>query len=169
MRLLSLLPLSVFLLSCCGCGDAVKAPAELKNLVPVSITVKNGDLPMGDIQVILFAKSGGAFACNGVTGNNGVANIQSSRSSYTGNGVPPGTYTVVLSEPIEIPEELISQESDQNLPPAAQAEKSRKLNEFLSKNQIVPSALTTSASPIELTVANKTKATLTVDITQYKK
>jgi len=169
MRILTLLSLSAFLLSCCGCGGGGgKVPDELRNLAPVSVTVKNGDQPMAGIQVILFAKSGGAFACNGVTGTDGTAQIQSSRSSYTGKGAPAGIYTVVLSEPIEVPEELISQESDQNLPPTAQAEKSRKLNEFLSRNQKMPSALTTGASPIELTVADKTGATLTVDITQYK-
>ena len=170
MRFFTFISLSAFLLISCGCGGGVKAPEDLRNLCPVLITVKNGDQPMTGIQVVLLAKAGrGAYACTGVTGNDGVALIRSSRSSYTGKGAPAGTYAVVLSEPIDIPQELISQEADQDLPPAAQAEKSRKLKEYLSKNQLVPSVLTSVASPVELAVAEKTGATLTVDITQYKK
>ena len=170
MRTFSLLLFSAFLLTYCGCsGVGGQVPTELRNLVPASVTVTNGDQPMAGIQVVLLTKTGGAYACNGVTDVNGMAQIQSSRSSYTRKGAPAGTYTVVLSESIEVPENLLSQESDQDLPPAAQAEKARKLEEFLSKNQVVPSALTTGASPIELVVAERTGATLTVDVTQYKK
>ena len=168
MRILSLFTLSAFLLSCCGCGGA-KLPDELRNLSPVSITVKNGDQPMPGIQIVLFAKSGGAFSCTGVTSSDGVAQIQTSRGSHTGKGAPAGTYSVSLSESIELPLELVSQESDQDLPPAAQAEKSRKMEEFLNKNRKVPAALTTPSSPVEVTVADKTGATLAVDIAQYKK
>ena len=125
---------------------------------------------MANIQVVLLAKGGqGAYACTGKTDDKGVAQILSSRSSYTGKGVPAGTYTVLLSEPIAIPEDLQSTDADQDLPPAAQAEKSRKLNEFLNQNRVVPKELTTGASPLELTVADKTGTALTVDVAQYKK
>jgi len=147
----------------------VEVPAELRNLVPVSVTVKNGDQPIAGIQVILLAKTGqGAFACNGVTDANGMTQIQSSRGSYKGKGVPAGTYTVVLSEPIEVPEDLLSQESDQDLPPAAQAEKARKLDEFLRKNQLVPIVLTTVASPVEVTVVAKQNATVEIDVAKHQ-
>ena len=170
MRILSLLSLSVFLLSCCGCGGGGNVPAELRNLCPASVTVMNGDQPMADVQVILLAKAGqGAHACTGVTGNDGVAKIQASRGSYTGKGVPAGTYSVVLSESIDVPENLIAQESDQNLPPAAQAEKSRKLDEFLSKNRVVPVVLSTATtSPIELVVAKGQDATVMIDVAKHR-
>jgi len=124
---------------------------------------------MADIQVTLFAKAAqGAFACNGVTDANGTVQIKSSRGSYTGKGAPVGTYTVVLSEPIEVPEDLLSQESDQDLPPAAQAEKARKLDEFLKKNQLVPTVLTTVASPVEVTVVAKQNATVEIDVAKHR-
>jgi len=167
MRIFSLLSLSAFLLICCGCADV---PEELRNLIPVSVTVKNGDQPVAGIQIILLAKaSQGAFACNGVTDANGMTQIQSSRGSFTGKGVPAGTYTVVLSEPIEVPEDLLSQESDQDLSPAAQAEKARKLDEFLKKNQVVPTVLTiATTSPVEVTVAKGQNATVEIDVTKHR-
>ena len=170
MRILSLLSLSAFLLTCCGCGGGGNVPAELRNLVPASVTVMNGTQPMMDVQVILLAKAGqGAYACTGITGNDGVATIQSSRGSYTGNGVPEGTYSVVLSKSIDVPDDLVAQESDQNLPPAAQAEKSRKLDEFLNKNRVVPVVLSSAGtSPIELVIAKGQDATVSIDVAKHR-
>jgi len=166
MRTFTILSLSTFLLFC-GCGTQV--PDELRNLVPTTVTVMNGEQPMANIRVTLLAKSSqGAYACNGITGNDGAAQIQSSRAAYVGNGVPAGTYSIVLSEPIEVPADLEPQEEDQNLSPAAQAEKTRKLNEFLNKNRVVPSALTVAGtSPIEL-IVEKSEATLNIDVSKHR-
>ena len=170
MRISLLLLLSTFLLTYCGCGGGAKVPEELRNLVPASVTVMNGDQPMAGIQIILLAKgSQGAFACNGITDAKGMAQICSSRSSYTRKGVPVGTYSVVLSESIDVPENLVSQESDQALPPAAQAEKARKLDEFLNKNRTVPTILSSAAtSPIALEVAKGQEATVTIDVATHR-
>ena len=169
MRILMLISLSAFLLTCCGCGGP-KIPDELRNLVPVSVTVMNGTQPMAGMMVTLSAKSGqGAYAVNGVTNTAGTEQIQTSRSSFTKKGAPAGTYSVVLAETIVLPAELEPQETDQDLPRAAQAEKSRKVEEFLRKNRLVPSALTTSgSSPVEVVVAQGQNVTLTIDITEYR-
>jgi hypothetical protein len=109
------------------------------------------------------------YACNGITDDKGVTQIQSTRGSFTRKGAPSGTYVVVLSEPIEVPAELLSQESDQDLPPAAQAEKVRKLDEFLKKNRIVPVVLmTASTSPVDLEVASGQHANVIIDVTKYR-
>ena len=168
MRIVILISLSTFLLSCCGCGTQV--PEELRNLYPVTVTVMNGKQPMAGVLVTLSAKGGqGAYACNGVTGNDGVALIRSTRGSYTGSGVPAGTYAVVLNETIELPADLEPQETDQDLPSAVLAKKERELAEFLSKNRSVPSTLTTAgASPIEVVVAKGQNAIVAVDISEHR-
>ena len=131
----------------------------------------DGDRPVEGILVTLSAKGGqGAYACNGVADNKGVAQILSSRSSYTGKGVPVGTYAVVLSETIELPPELEPQENDQNLPMAAQIAKDRKIEAFLrSAKRSVPVVLTTAGtSPIELEVAKGQLATVIIDVAKHR-
>ena len=125
---------------------------------------------MAGIHVILTGKTGqGAYACNGITDDKGVTRIRSTRGSFTRKGAPPGTYAVVLSEPIEVPADLLSQESDRDLPSAAQAEKKRKLDKFLSENQVVPAILmTASTSPIELVVAKGQDATVSIDVAKHR-
>jgi hypothetical protein len=153
-----------------GCGG-VPVPDELKNLCPVTITVIDSDQAMEGVSVALFAKtSGGAWASRGVTNEKGVAVIQTSRSSYTGKGVPAGDYKVTLIKTVNFPPELEPQETDQNLPPQAVAAKEKKRNDFLEKNRIIPKLLELSdTSPVELTVASQTGATLIIDLSKYKK
>ena len=153
---------------CVGCNQA-KAPDALKNLVPVTITVTDGSKPVEKVSIRLSGKgSQGAFACVGVTDAKGVATIQSTSGSYTGKGVPSGTYSVVLIESVEIPEDLQPQEEDQNNPAVAAA-KQAKRDEFLAKNQLIPKSLTTAAeTTIELTVAEGKGESLAIDLSQYR-
>jgi hypothetical protein len=154
----------------CGCGG-VPAPDELKDLVPVSVTVTDGGTPLDNVAVTLSPKTGGgAWASCGITDAKGIAVIQTTRASYTGKGAPSGDYKVVLIKSVEFPADLQPQEIDQDLPPQAAAAKEAKRNDFLKKNRIIPEVLETAAkSPVELTAAPKTGAVLTVDISQYKK
>ena len=165
----SMLSLIFGLAICSGCGLMTAAPEELRNLIPVTVTIIDGTQPLEGVAVTLSNKgSQGAYACNGVTDGKGVAQIRSTRSSYTGNGVPVGTYSVVLLETVEIPEDLAPQESDQDLAPAVVAAKQAKLNEFLIKNQVIPQKLTlASTSPVEL-VVEASGATVEIDISQHR-
>ena len=153
---------------CAGCHQT-KVPEGLQNLVPVTITVTDGSQPLEKVSVRLSSKgSQGAFACVGVTDAKGVATIQSTSGSYTGKGVPSGTYTVVLIDSVEIPEDLQPREEDQDNPTAAAAKKA-KLDEFLAKNQSIPKSLSTTAgNPVELTVADGKGESLAVDVSQYR-
>ena len=166
--LLTMLLLVSALWFCVGCNQA-KAPEELKNLVPVTVTVTDGSQPVENVAVRLSAKgSQGAFACVGTTDAKGVAVIQSAKGSYTGKGVPSGTYTVVLVDSVEIPEDLQPQEEDQDNPATAAA-KQAKRDAFLKQNNVIPDKLTQStSSPVELTVAEKTGATTEIDIAKYR-
>ena len=157
------------MLICAGCNQ-VKAPEELKNLVPVTVTVMDGSQPVEGVAVRLSGKnSQGAFACVGVTDAKGAAVMKSTSGSYTGKGVPAGTYSTVLVKTVELPPDLEPQEEDQNLPPTEAATKQAKRNEFLEKNQVIPKSLTvSSSSPIELTVAAGKGESLTVDLSQHR-
>jgi hypothetical protein len=131
----------------------------------------NGDQPIVGLLVTLTSKGNhGTYACNGVTNDRGMAEIRSSRGSFTGRGVPAGTYTVFLSETIELPPELVPQESDQDLPMAARMEKDRRAEQFMqAAERSVPAVLTTAvASPLELVVGRGQNATLTVDVAAHR-
>ena len=165
---LSMFLLVTGLLLCAGCKRG-NVPEELKNLVPVTVTVTDGSQPLQGVTVRLGSKNPqGLFASVGITDANGVAQIESTRSSYTGKGAPAGTYSVVVSKPVDIPEDLQPQEEDQDDPAAAMA-KQAKRDAFLKQNQAIPVVLTQSAtSPIELTVAEKTGATTEIDISKFR-
>ena len=168
MRILISIFLLVSVLLFAGC-DGANTPAELKNLVPVTITVTDGSQPLEGVSVALNCKSEttGFFVCNGITDATGVTKIQTTRSSHTRKGAPVGTYSVVLVKSVEIPEELQPREEDQNNPVAAAA-KQTKRDAFLKENQAIPLALTQATSPIELTVAEKSGATAEIDIAKYR-
>jgi hypothetical protein len=166
--LLSIILLVFVLLVCSGCGTQL--PEELKNLAPVTITVMDGSQPLEGVAVALNSKGGakGFFVCTGVTDAKGVAKIESTRSSCTGKGAPPGTYSVVLVKPVDIPPELEPREEDQDNPAAATARQA-KLNAFLKEKQAIPMMLTQStSSPVELTVMEKSGATAEIDISKYR-
>jgi hypothetical protein len=167
----------VFLLLFClillvlnGCSGT-EIPTELKGLCSVTITVIDGDQPIEGVHVSLANKgSHGAWGCAATTDSKGVAVIQTTRSSHSGKGAPPGTYTVALSKMITLPPDLESTEEDQNLSPQAATAKQAKQEAFYEKNRVIPKILEDSnTSPIELTVAEKDATILTIDIAQYKK
>ena len=165
-----LILLMTFPLVCGGCGNS-QVPDELRNLYPATVTVKDGEQPITGLLVTLVSKdSHGAYACNGVTNGKGVAEIRSSRGSYTGKGVPSGTYTVVLLETIELPPELVPQESDQDLPQSARVAKDRKAEEFMqSAMRSVPAVLTaTGTSPIDVSVTKKQGGTVVVNVAEHR-
>jgi hypothetical protein len=164
--LVSLLWLPIFI----GCNN-VTIPDELKNLCPVTITVTENHQPVEGVTVRLVSKEPrGVFASNGITDVKGIAKLQSSRGSYTGNGVPAGTYSVVLLKTVDFPEDLMPVEADQNLSQSALAKKQVKQEEFLDKNRVIPKILeSSSSSPVELIVTEKTGVTLEIDLSKYKK
>jgi len=151
-----------------GCSGG-NIPEELKNLAPVTITVMDGSQPVEGVSVALNNKGDakGFFVCTGFTDTKGVAQIKTSRNEHSRNGVPPGSYTVVLVKPVIVPPELEPQEEDQDNPAAARA-RSAKLSEFLKQNQSLPLVLTRStSSPIEVTVAEKSGVVTEIDIAKF--
>jgi hypothetical protein len=163
MRILFLL-LSLFLLS--GC---TQTPPELANTSPVTITVTNNGAPVEGVFVSLFEKTPhGAFGCNAQTDKTGVAKIKSTVLTYIGNGAPPGTYTVVLSDLIIFPPELASSMEETLLSPKEQTARQAKRDEFIEKNRRIPKKLESfSTSPIELIVTKNEPVVLTIDLSKY--
>ncbi|MDR2439617.1 MAG: hypothetical protein LBE12_09655 [Planctomycetaceae bacterium] len=163
MRLLFLL-FSLFLLS--GC---TQTPPELADISPVTITVTNNGLPVEGVLVSLFEKTpSSAFGCNAQTDKAGVAKIKSTVLTYIGNGAPPGTYTVVLSDLIIFPPEIASSITETSLSPKEQAKRQAKRDEFIEKNRRIPKILESfSTSSIELTVTKNEPAILTIDLSKY--
>jgi hypothetical protein len=155
-------------LSLVGCNNN-RLPKKPKNLHPVTITVMNGEQPVEGVAVTLSGRSSqGAFACTGLTDNQGVAKIRSLRNSYTVRGVPAGTYRVALDELPELPMELTPHETDEKLPPKEAATKEFQRKIYFEENQLIPTILTSPGStPIELTVSENKETAFLIDVNKY--
>ena len=93
-------------------------------------------------------------------------------ASFEGKGVPPDTYQVVLSELIQIPQELQPTEADfmAGASPEVlreQADKAAKAEAFLAANRKLPAILCDAKSPLELTVS-ESGGSLEIDVAQYR-
>jgi len=164
--IISVLLISLLLV---GCSNN-RLPKEPKNLHPVTITVMNGEQPVGGVAVTLSVRnSQGAFACTGLTDSQGVAKIRSLRNSYTVRGVPTGTYRVALDKLPELPVELMPHETDEELPPKDAATKEFQRKIYFEENQLIPVVLTSpDSTPIELTVSENEETAFHIDISKYQ-
>jgi hypothetical protein len=149
-----------------GCSGR---PSELKNLSPVSITVVKDGQPLEDVEVMLFARqSSEVWACSGRTNSNGTAAMVSSVRESSAPGAKAGAYAVVLRKPPQLPPELKPALPGAAVSAQEAAAQQAKRTEFENKNRVVPKVLEAKeTTPIELTVTEKTSATLTIDVAQY--
>ena len=155
---------ATFFLVCtfAGCSGS---PSALKNLSPVSITVVKDGQPLEDVEVMLFAhQPTEVWTCTGRTDGSGVAVVVSSFQQSSASGAKAGAYAVVLDKRAQLPPELKPPLPGQQEDAAQRA----KRTEFESKNQVIPKVLQAKeTTPIELTVTEKTPATLTIDVAKY--
>ncbi|MDR2706560.1 MAG: hypothetical protein LBC02_12335, partial [Planctomycetaceae bacterium] len=100
----------------------------------------------------------------------GVAKIRTTIRSFTGNGVEAGTYTVVLYQDIQLPENLQPSTTEQEASLSNEIkELKKKRADFLKQSRVIPEILESSeTSPIELTVEEKKGTELTIDISKYR-
>ena len=150
-----------------GCSGGT--PAGFPKVVPCTITVLEGTTPIADVEVTLQAaapSSGTVFF--GKTNETGVCNVGTSFASHYKEGVPEGSYKVILvKEPIV--EETKTREEQNAM---SRPELDAYMNQMQAKRnalpRIIPVPLTTSEkTPLTVDVSGKTTE-LTVDVTQYK-
>ena len=158
----------VVLFGVAGCQDS-NAPKDFPKTFSTKVTVKEGETPLEDVTVFLYAQSlKGSWAPSGVTNAGGVADLVTNQGDYMAKGVPADTYTVVLNKPVKAPSEL-SPEEVNNMSYDDQIAYGRKINEELAKMPpVIPTALTNPrGTPLSLTVT-ESGGELIVDLSDYK-
>jgi len=118
-----------------------------------------------DVEIMLFARQPSeVWTCTGRTNSSGIAAMVSSFQQSTAPGAKAGAYAVVLNKRAQLPPDL-----KPALPgtPMSEQEQAKRI-EFENKNRVIPKVLQAKeTTPIELTVTEKTPATLTIDIAKY--
>ncbi|MCL2745064.1 MAG: Ig-like domain-containing protein [Planctomycetaceae bacterium] len=151
----------VILLCVAGCSG----PNELAGLSPVTITVVNGDKPVPNVRVLLSETGGGnhTWTSSGTTDARGVAVISSLLHTTSKKGAKPGTYKVLLTHTVSLPEELkmTEAEAEGTANPLLQ----EKRQEYIVKNTVVSQKFgDVEKTPAELTVKENIPAELIVDV-----
>ena len=147
-----------------GCSNT---PQGFPKVVPCTITVMDGTTPIADVDVTLQAvipSSGTVFF--GKTNDTGVCKAGTSFASYYKEGVPEGSYKVILVK------EPYVEDTKTGKVHMSRAEIDAHRKEMQAKRdalpRIIPVPLTTAAkTPLTVDVSGKTTE-LTVDVTQYK-
>ena len=154
-----------FLIGCSG-----GTPQGFPKVVSCTITVLDGTAPIADVEVTLQAAaplSGAVFY--GKTDEAGVCKVGTSFANHYKEGIPEGSYKVILvKEPFV--EEIKTKEERGAMSSRAEVDAYRK--QMQAKRdalpRIIPVSLTTAAkTPLTVDVSGNTTE-LTVDVTQYK-
>ena len=101
-----------------GCGDGRPDGFPTK-LFSCRIIVLDGEVPLKEASVSLIPENEQQkYSMIGLTDDKGVADIRTAQAGYYGNGVPEGTYKVLIigSEPPDL-EHTLSIDERANLPP----------------------------------------------------
>jgi len=158
---------------CCLSGCGQKFPDDFPKVYPMTMTVKDGEKPLPNVQILFYPVGGGAYGSSGITNANGVAVISTLQGSFVKKGIPAGEFVVTLADIVVIdddpPPEKIAEMSRQELGNWAN-ERKKKLEAY---QRIVPQVLCQGGdveerSPIRFTVTEGKNA-LTVDVAEYKK
>lgn len=147
-----------------GCSRG--RPTGFPNVRPCSISVTDGGSPIADVEVQLVPETSIASTIfSGTTDATGKAVISTVFAGHAENGVPEGSYTVVLKKDQPIPhtkseEERVAMSYDQAMKYAKEME--------IAQNKlpkIIPVSMTQNNSPLKLTV-EATGGTLDIDVSQ---
>lgn len=142
---LSVVFFSLFLIVFAGCQGK---PADVPDMVPCKIVVKNGSSPVSGVSVVLGITSGsGTWSVSGTTNSSGIATMETVQLGWKGTGAPQGEYKITLSKTPTL--ERISSEEYGNMSAADQekynaeqnkklAELPREIPEFLNSFEMTP-------------------------------
>jgi len=160
-----------------GCGE--KFPPDFPKVYPITVTVKNGETPLPNIQVTFIPADKGttnvSYSASGATKENGVAAISTIQGSFVKKGIPVGEFIVTVADLFVFQSSDVSAEEKLNMSreelfQLAQEEQKR-MAEFV---KMVPEVLCkpmaasdAESSPIRFT-ATKGKNELVIDIAEYK-
>ena len=150
-----------------GCSGGT--PQSFPKVVPCTITVVDGTTPIADVEVTLQSvtpSSGMVFF--GKTNDAGVCKAGTSFANHYKEGVPEGSYKVILVKEPFVDETKTIEEQNAMARPELEAYRKQMQAKRDALPKIVPMPLTTGEkTPLTVDVSGKTTE-LTVDVTQYK-
>ena len=160
-RFLPLFLLMTVFLVTFGCGQGYQGG---ERLYPVSITVMKDGTPFTDATVVLLRESGNTINAGGVTDANGIAKI---KVDAQWNGVPVGTYKVMINKDVQVQDEM-SREEYLKLELEAREAHDKKMHEKrMSMPLPVPEVLRGMKSPLTIEVTSSGDNTQSFDIGEY--
>jgi len=99
--------LLIYVVGCSG----TNVPADFPKTFPATVTVKEGNTPLADTAILLYAQNvQGSWMSSGNTDANGVAELVTNQGNHTARGVPEGLYKVTLSKTPKAPSERSADE-----------------------------------------------------------
>jgi len=157
--------LTVSLISGCSGG----APTGFPKVIPCQITVLEGTTPIADVEVMLHLSTpmaGTIFF--GKTNASGVSEMGTSFANYHKSGVPEGSYKVVLFKEPDVENTKTQEERSAMSRPAMETYRKQMQKKRDALPRIIPVPLTKSATtPLTLDVSGR-RATLTVNVAEFK-
>jgi len=154
--------LTAVLLAAAGCGKSWHGGEPL---YPVTITVSKGGEPFSGASVTLL-REGGLQTINagGVTDSGGIAKI---RVDAEWDGVPEGTYKVMINKGAVITRDISDEEFERLSMAEQDAYNERMVARALSAPPLVPAVLNGMESPLSIEVSRSGNNTASFDIADY--
>ena len=154
-----------------GCSD--KRPEGFPTkLLSCRVVVMDGDVPLKEASVSLMPENEKQkFSMVGITDDKGVANIRTTQAGYYANGVPNGTYKVLIigAEPPDLEHTLTIDERANLQPDQLNAYESARQKRIGAKPLAVPNEFNKmDKTPLTWTVEKK-GSELKVNVAEYKK
>jgi hypothetical protein len=151
-----------------GCGPT--RPEAMPNTFPCKITILQDGVSLSGIDVALFrAEGNGPLSISAYTNSNGVANIKTAWGNYSTSGVPAGTYKITLVKHVALPDDGVTEEQKEQFTLKEAEAYEKKRNEEIDKLRLIPKQMSSpETTPFEITVIEKSRAELTLDIANIK-
>ncbi len=151
-----------------GCGPA--RPKEMPETAPCSVSVLKDGQPVADVVVSLYREEGnGSMLIEGTTNSSGVAKIKTRWGAYMTNGVPVGTLKVTIDKYVAVPDETVTAEESAMWTPQQSAKYERERQALIDSLRVIPKTIAdVTLTPLTVSVAPSTGATLEVELSDYK-
>ncbi|MCL2118426.1 MAG: hypothetical protein FWH27_08385 [Planctomycetaceae bacterium] len=150
-----------------GCPGGT--PKGFPKVIPCKITVLDGTTPIADVEVSLYATSpASGMVFYGKTDASGLCKVGTSFANFFKEGVPEGSYKVVLVKEPFVEDTKTREEQNEMPRPELDAYRKQMQDKRDALPKIIPVALTTNAkTTLTLNVSGKV-AELTVNVAEHK-
>ncbi|MCL2742228.1 MAG: carboxypeptidase-like regulatory domain-containing protein [Planctomycetaceae bacterium] len=158
------------LLSFSGCGGGQAVPPGFPaKLTSVTITLQNSGQPVHEAAVSLIAEPPEPYLVSAITNTAGTAKPQTIINAFSREGVPPGTYKVLIKNQMKstVPELRPEDATDSAKEAEYQAKVEKERAEQQKQSGISPDWSDIKKTPFKLTIPNEAKS-ITIEFSDTK-